>query len=41
MPSMDAGEENYGIYFYITRKGMEFHLADNAWWPRDDEDEAD
>jgi hypothetical protein len=37
MPSMDIVEENFQTYFYITKKGMDFHLADDSWWPSDDE----
>ncbi len=36
MPSLDAVEENFQTYFYITKKGTDFHLADDTWWPFDD-----
>ena len=39
MPSLDVVEENLQTYFYITKKGMDFHLADDSWWPFDDEAE--
>ena len=39
MPSMDIVEENFQTYFYITKKGMDFHLADKSWWLFDDEAE--
>ena len=39
MPSMDMVEENFQTYFYITNNGMDFYLADNSWWPFDDEAE--
>ena len=37
MPSMDVVEENFQTYFYRTKKGMDLHLADDTWWPSDDE----
>jgi hypothetical protein len=37
MPPMDVIEEDFKTYFYITKKGMEFHLSDGTWWPFDDE----
>ncbi len=40
MPSLDAVEENFQTYFYITKKGTAFHLADDTWWPSDDEAET-
>jgi hypothetical protein len=40
MPSLDVVEENFETYFYITKKGMDFHLADNTWRPLADEDET-
>jgi hypothetical protein len=39
MPPLDVVEECFDTYFYITKKGMEFHQADNAGWPFDDEGE--
>jgi hypothetical protein len=39
MPPMDVIEENFRTYFYITKKGMDLHLADDTWWPFDDEGE--
>jgi len=38
MPPVDVVEENYKTYFYITKKGMEFHRSDDTWWPFDDDD---
>ncbi len=38
MPSLDVVEENFQTYFYITKKGMDFHLADDTWWPFEEED---
>jgi hypothetical protein len=40
MPPLDVVEENFETYFYITKKGTEFHLADHSWWPPEDEDAA-
>jgi hypothetical protein len=40
MPSMDAIEEDFKTYFYITQKGMDLHLADDSWWPSDDTGES-
>lgn len=40
MPSLDAVEEDFRTYFYITKTGTAFHLADNTWWPFDDEAET-
>jgi hypothetical protein len=40
MPPMDVVEEYFQTYFYITKKGMDFHLADDTWWPFDDEAES-
>jgi hypothetical protein len=37
MPPLDVVEENFQTYFYITKKGMDLHLADDSWWPFDDE----
>jgi hypothetical protein len=39
MPPLDVVEENFETYFYITRKGMDFHLSDDTWWPFDEEGE--
>jgi hypothetical protein len=38
MPPLDVIEEYFQTYFYITKKGMEFHLSDDTWWPFNDED---
>jgi hypothetical protein len=38
MPPVDTVEEDFKTYFYITKKGMDFHLSDDPWWPFDDED---
>ena len=37
MPAMDIVEEDFQTYFYITKKGMDLHLADDTWWPLDEE----
>jgi len=37
MPALDVVEEWFETYFYVTRKGMDLHLSDDAWWPFDDE----
>jgi hypothetical protein len=37
MPPMEVIEEDYKTYFYITTKGMDVHLSDDAWWPIDEE----
>lgn len=37
MPPMDVIEEDFKTYFYLTRKGMDFHLSDDAWWPLDED----
>jgi hypothetical protein len=39
MPPLDAVEENFETYFYITKKGMDLHLSDDTWWPFDDQGE--
>jgi hypothetical protein len=39
MPALDVVEEDFQTYFYITKNGMDFHLADDSWWPFDDEAE--
>ena len=37
MPSLDIVEEDFKTYFYPTKKGMDFHLSDDTWWPFDDD----
>jgi hypothetical protein len=37
MPSVEAIEEDFRTYFYPTKKGTDFHLSDDTWWPSDDE----
>ncbi|MGB6946494.1 MAG: hypothetical protein WBE37_29120 [Bryobacteraceae bacterium] len=37
MPSIEAVEEDFKTYFYITKQGMDLHLSDNTWWPLDDD----
>ena len=39
MPPLDVVEKDFKTYFYITKKGMDFHLADDSWWPFDNEAE--
>jgi hypothetical protein len=36
-PPLDLIEENFKTYFYITKKGTDFHLSDHTWWPFDDD----
>ena len=38
MPPVDAVEEDFKTYFYPTKKGFDFHLSDETWWPFDDDD---
>lgn len=40
MPPLDVIEENFQTYFHATKKGMDFHLADDSWWPFEDEVET-
>jgi hypothetical protein len=37
MPPMDAIEENFITYFFITEKGKKAHLSDDTWYPFDDD----
>jgi hypothetical protein len=39
MSPLDVVEEDFRTYFYVTKKGMEFHEAGCAWWPFDGEGE--
>ncbi len=39
MPALEVVEEDFQTYFYITKKGMDFYLADDSWWPLGDDDE--
>jgi hypothetical protein len=39
MPLLDVIEEDFKTCFYVTKKGMEFHLVDATEWPFDDEGE--
>ncbi|MGH9613264.1 MAG: hypothetical protein ACRD4P_09325 [Bryobacteraceae bacterium] len=39
MPPIDAVQENFETYFYITDKGMDLHQSDGLWWPFDEEGE--
>jgi len=36
MPALDVEEEYFQTYFYTTKKGRDFHFADDSWWPFDD-----
>lgn len=38
MPSIDVVEEYFTTYFYLTKRGMDFHRSNDKWWPFDDED---
>ncbi|MDX2178805.1 MAG: hypothetical protein SFV18_04370 [Bryobacteraceae bacterium] len=40
MPPLDVVEKDFQTYFYITKKGMDVHLADTSWWPFHDEGEV-
>lgn len=37
MPPLDMVEDHFETYFYITKKGMDLHLSDDAWWSFDEE----
>lgn len=37
-PPTDEVEEDFRTFFYITKAGMEAHLADDDWWPFDDDE---
>jgi hypothetical protein len=37
MPVIDTVEEDFQTYFFITKKGMDLHLADDTWRPLDEE----
>ena len=37
MPRLDAVEEDFKTYFYITEKGMDLQLSDDKGWPFDDQ----
>ena len=39
MPSLAVPEEDFRTYFYVTKQGADFHLADSTWWPLDDDGE--
>ncbi|MGA1994826.1 MAG: hypothetical protein ABSH45_03515 [Bryobacteraceae bacterium] len=36
MPSLAIPEKDFRTYFYVTKQGTDFHLADSTWWPLDD-----
>jgi hypothetical protein len=36
MSSLHVVEEEFKTYFYVTKKGREFHEGDGTWWPLDD-----
>jgi hypothetical protein len=38
MPPVDIVEEYFETYFFITKKGLDFQLSDDTWWPFDDDD---
>jgi hypothetical protein len=38
MPLLDIVEEDFKTYFYLTKKGTDFHSSDYTWWPFDDDD---
>ena len=33
MPPLDFIPDDFNPWFYITKKGMEFHLSDDTPWP--------
>jgi hypothetical protein len=37
MPPMDEVEEYFKTYFYATKKGLDLHTSEDAWWPFDDD----
>jgi hypothetical protein len=37
MPPLDVVEEDFRTYFYVTKKGIDFHEADGTWWPLNDD----
>ena len=37
MPEIGEVEENFTTYFWATQKGLDFHRADDTWWPFADE----
>jgi hypothetical protein len=37
MPICDEIEEYFKTYFYVTKEGMAVHLADDSWWPLDED----
>jgi hypothetical protein len=39
MPTLDAIEEDFQTYFYITKSGKDFLLSDDTWYPFNDEGE--
>jgi hypothetical protein len=41
LPALDVAEEDFQTHFYTTKKGIDFHLADDSWWPFDDGDDED
>jgi len=38
MPPLDVVDVEFRTYFYVTKKGIDFHQADQSWWPLSDED---
>jgi aryl-alcohol dehydrogenase-like predicted oxidoreductase len=37
MPSLEQAEESFETYFYMTKKGRNFHRSDATWWPSNDD----
>ncbi len=35
MPSIEKPQQHFRIYFYPTKKGMDWHQSDSKWWPFD------
>jgi len=39
MPPLDVPEEDFRTYFYVTKQGTDFQMADRSWWPLDDDED--
>ena len=38
MPALDVVEKDFQMYFYITKRGMDFHLSQEAQGPSDSDE---
>jgi hypothetical protein len=36
MPPRHEIDQQMKVWFWVTKKGMEFHNADDSWWPFND-----